>query len=79
MIAGKVPTEQELIEALREKGYECSNIKTATSTLWRHKSTKRILQVPFPYQGMYPKWMCDDLIKKVGDLSIWEWGPRKDH
>lgn len=75
MVAGRVLTEQDLRRRLRDLGYEETTNRTTTGAIWKSKRTGKHIQVPFPYDGMYPNFILRDLEAVIGPLL--EPGPFK--
>lgn len=66
MIAGRVRTQQEVEDALRQAGYEPTEYRTVTGVIWKSNKTGKYIQVPDPYMEMYPDTILKDL-KEVAD------------
>lgn len=67
MISGRVQSQEELEKVLREAGFEPTEFRTATGRIWRSTKTGMFMQVPDPYDGMYPDAILRGLIE-VADL-----------
>lgn len=78
MIASRVPSREEVEEALREKGFEKTSETTETGTFWRHARTSRIVQLPYSVQGFYPSWLLEDIEERIGKLNNWNWMKKKN-
>ena len=68
MIAPKVLTEDDVQQALRERGFVPTDATTATGRYWRHKFLQQHVLVPKSLDGFYPDWMLYDLMSRVGEI-----------
>jgi hypothetical protein len=68
MIAPRVPHELEIFKELESQGFERTGEKTKTGEFWRHKTTRRHLQVPFSIQGYFPDWLCWEFRAKAAEI-----------
>ena len=66
-----VVSEEVVQHLLRELGYEPTEHKTATGTLWKHKQTGRHQQVPNSLDGFYPDFILQDLEEIIGKVNPW--------
>lgn len=64
----RVVSENELIKHLKKLGYQPTSEKTNTSTFWKSDHTGKVIQVPFPYEGMYPDVILHDLVATIGKV-----------
>ena len=68
MTASQVVREKDLIDHLKKLGFEQTNEKTETGIFWRSPQGRHI-QVPYPYEGMYPDWLLSDLVEIIGKVT----------
>ena len=68
MIAPRVLTEAEVRNALSERGFKSTGVRSATGTFWAHAESDQHIQVPDPLEGFYPDWMLYDLMSRVGEI-----------
>lgn len=66
MIADRIRSRQDVERVLEEKGYQKTTHRTATGTIWVHTGTGEHIQVPDPYEEMYPEVIIKDLLDIVG-------------
>lgn len=69
MISVRVPSEGEIFDALRDLGFEQTEVTTDTGTFWRHKENGRHLQVPNPIQGYFPDWLREEFWVKAHQIA----------
>lgn len=67
MIAGRVKSKEDVEAALKAAGFEPTDFRTATSRIWKSNRTGKHIQVPDPYDGMYPDAILRDR-KEVADI-----------
>ena len=77
MIAPRVPTEHEIFDALRELGFQETDVETATGRFWKHEQTGRHLQVPHSVQGYFPDWLIWQFWSKANEIASSTAAPRK--
>lgn len=64
----RIPTEEEFEKELKDAGYTKTLEKTSTGTFWKSETGKHI-EVPFPYDGMYPEAIIKPLRLKIPVLK----------
>lgn len=67
MTAVRVLTREEVEEHLRSLGFQPTGQRTASGEFWRRADGKHV-QVPFPYEGMYPDFLIRELVEKIGKI-----------
>ena len=70
MIAGRVKSQKEVEDALRESGFEPTEEKTGTGRFWKSRLTGKHLSVPDPYEEMYPDFILGDLLDRAKLLNV---------
>ena len=62
---------KEQVEAyLASLDLEKTEIVTATGRFWKSTKTGRHVQVPEPYEGMYPEFILSDLRARLEELGF---------
>jgi hypothetical protein len=62
---------KEAVEAhLASLDLEKTDIVTATGRFWKSTKTGRHVQVPEPYDGMYPEFILADLRVRLEELGL---------
>ena len=67
MTAARVLTQGEVEWRLRSLGFHPTGRRTASGEFWRRADGKHI-QVPSPYEGMYPDFLIRELEDKIGKI-----------
>lgn len=70
MNPGRVRTREEVERALRAKGLEPTDLTTGTGRFWKSTISGRHIQVPEPYDGMYPEAILEDLYGRLDELGF---------
>lgn len=69
----RVLSKQDLEDELTKRGFTKTETRTATGTFWRSAQTGKHLQVPDPYEDMYPRYILTDMneqMEKMGQPTI---------
>lgn len=61
----RVLSKEEVEETLTKRGFTKTGTRTATGTFWRSGQTGKHVQVPDPYEGMYPRFLLSDLNEQL--------------
>lgn len=64
----RVASRSDVESFLDSEGYQITDMRTATGTIWVHKRTKVNIQVPDAIEGMYPDVILRDLEARVGKI-----------
>lgn len=70
MIAPEVLSEDELKQALMDRGFRPTELRTATGRYWCDSQGIRHVLVPDSYEDYYPDWMLGDLEAHVGEITL---------
>ena len=70
MSAGRVWTQAEIEAQLAALGLTPTEHRTATGRFWRSTRSGRHVQVPDPYEGMYPNFILDTLKARLQELGF---------
>lgn len=70
-MAVPVVSEDKLQQVLRARGFEPTEVSTATGRFWRSTETKKHILVPDSVQGFYPDWLLADLEEITGKIDPW--------
>ena len=66
----RVLTKEQIERRLNEMGLVKTDHFTATGRFWKSLHTSRHVQVPEPYDGMYPDFILRDLIGRLEELGL---------
>jgi len=66
----RVLCKEEVEAILASLSLEKTDRVTATGRFWKSTSTGRHVQVPEPYEGMYPEFILSDLRARLEELGF---------
>ena len=66
----KVKSQAEVEVYLRSLELEPTEVVTATGRFWKSTRTGRHVQVPEPYDCMYPEFILRDLMARLEELGF---------
>ncbi len=70
MSAHRVTTQAEIEAQLKTLGLQPTEVRTETGRFWKSTRTGRHVQVPDPYEGMYPNFILDTLKARLDELGF---------
>jgi hypothetical protein len=69
MTPDRLVSREDVEYALDQNDFEPTGQRTSTGEIWRHKRSKRNIQIPDDYGGLYPDWMIGDWEQDIGPLT----------
>jgi len=84
MTSAIVPSEESIMDRLRELGFTETDRKTETGRFWKHDESGSHILVPKSLDGLYPDWLFDKFLQQAEKIAgrlvnTWPgWIPRPD-